>query len=95
MDLDVATQLMIEAAFQSFHEQIVGSKAFWFDAEEHLSNIPLYFRYNISIYMRTIAIFETIAFWCWHNAPLQITFDEMSLKDMLQNGRISINWSEF
>lgn len=45
--------------------------------------------------MMTIAVFETINYWCsyWYYAP--ISFNRDSLIDVLENGSISINWASY
>lgn len=43
----------------------------------------------------TIAIFETINYWCWHDAPVQISFDSEGLKEVLRYGSINIDWNSY
>lgn len=97
MDLDEAASIMLNTAFPSYHDKLFGNNDFWFKAEEYVSNLPLpsYIKNKACIYMMTIAIFETIAYWCWHDAPLQIVFNELNLKGILKNGNINIDWSQY
>lgn len=46
------------------------------------------------IYRITVAVFESINYWCWHDSPLQITFSESELANCLQYP-IHIDWEKY
>lgn len=72
-------------------ETIVQDKSeFWFLKSEQCKALDLEDSKSKRIYCMTIAIFETINYWCWHNAPVQITFDSEGLQGVLRYGSINI-----
>lgn len=68
---------------------------FWFlnslDYQELCINRPRRDR----VYYVTIAIFETLNYWCWHDAPLPITFNADTLATTLKEGGIYIDFSAY
>lgn len=68
---------------------------FWFKLPAELQRLPQEVQYKKMIFMMTIAVFETINYWCsyWYYAP--ISFNRDSLIDVLENGSISINWESY
>lgn len=67
---------------------------FWFKLPSELQRLPHEVQYKKRIFMMTIAVFETINYWCWYNSPI-VTFNRKSLIDVLENGSISINWTSY
>ncbi len=37
-----------------------------------------------SLYMCTVALLESVNYWCWHEAPLPICFDEEGFRECIQ-----------
>lgn len=68
---------------------------FWFEQSEQYKNLDLEESENKRLYYVTIAIFETINYWCWHDAPVHITFDSDGLKEVLKYGNIGIDWNSY
>ena len=68
---------------------------FWFLQPEQCLALGLEESKSKRLYYITIAIFETINYWCWHDAPVQITFDSEGLKGGLRYGRINIDWNSY
>jgi len=68
---------------------------FWFlnslDYQELCANKPQQDR----VYYITIAIFETLNYWCWHSAPLSITLNADTLATILKEGVIHIDFSAY
>lgn len=48
----------------------------------------------MSIYRVTVALFETINYWCWHDSPLPITLNSSGLADCLQ-APVHIEWEKY
>ena len=68
---------------------------FWFLQSEQCKTLDLDESKSKRLYYTTIAIFETINYWCWHDAPVQITFDLDGLKGVLVYGIIIIDWNSY
>ena len=68
---------------------------FWFLQSEQCKVLGLDESKSKRLYYITIVIFETINYWCWHDAPLQITFDSEGLKCVLRYGNINIDWNSY
>lgn len=66
---------------------------FWFNLPIELQMLPQEVQYKKRIFMMTVAVFETINYWCSYYAP--ISFNGDSLIDVLENGSISINWESY
>ncbi len=68
---------------------------FWFlnslDYQELCANGPQWNR----VYYVTIAMFETLNYWCWHSAPLSITLNADTLTTVLKEGEIYIDFSAY
>lgn len=47
------------------------------------------------VYYVTIAIFETLNYWCWHSAPLPITLNMDTLATILKEGKVYIDFSAY
>lgn len=43
----------------------------------------------------TIAVFETINYWCYHTDPLRITLTKEGLRDILMHAKIHIDWDSY
>ena len=68
---------------------------FWFLQSEQCKALGLEESKSKRLYYITIAIFETINYWCWHDAPVQITFDSEGLIEVLRLGNIHIDWNSY
>lgn len=68
---------------------------FWFLQSEQCKTLGLEESKSKRLYHMTIAIFETINYWCWHDAPIQIAFDSEGLKEVLRYGNIHIDWNSY
>lgn len=68
---------------------------FWFLQSEQNKTLGLDVSKSKRLYYITIAIFKTINYWCWHEAPVPITFDSESLKGVLRYGSINISWNSY
>lgn len=68
---------------------------FWFFQSEQCKPLGLDESESKRLYYITIALFETINYWCWHEAPLPITFDSKGLEGVLRYGRIYIDWYSY
>lgn len=71
---------------------------FWYSKMHPVSRwraafFPSYRAYVM--YKRTIAIFETINYWCHYEDPISINFNQESLLDVLEKGRIAIEWNDY
>lgn len=49
---------------------------------------------EMKIYRITVALFVSINYWCWHDSPVSIRFDEKGLINCLQYP-IHIEWEEY
>lgn len=89
--------MMTICGYGSLGEEIIGHDEhdFWFLQSEQYKALDLDESKNKRLYYMTIAIFETINYWCWHNAPLQITFNFEGLKGALRHGSICIDWNSY
>lgn len=73
----------------------LGESDFWFLQSEQCKTLGLEESKSKRLYHMTIAIFETINYWCWHDAPVQIAFDSEGLKEVLRYGNIHIDWNSY
>lgn len=89
--------MMAVCGYGSLGEEIVGHDEhdFWFLQSEQYKALDLDESKNKRLYYMTIAIFETINYWCWHDAPVQITFHSEGLKEVLRYGNIHIDWNSY
>ena len=108
MDLHEAVVIMLSAAGLdesindngfSFYASLMrmGIKLkinFWFKLPTELQLLPQEEQYKKRIFMMTIAVFETINYWCWYYW-YHIVFNSKSLIDVLENGSISIDWTSY
>ena len=98
MSLDEAVYYMMNVCgYSIFGEEIIASEnsEFWFLYSEKYKTLHTDESKGIRLYYLTIAIFESINYWCWHDAPVQITFDFEGLKDVLRYGDIQIDWDSY
>lgn len=91
MDLSEAVEIMLAAA--GMRNPPV---RFWFKEPR----MPFMFHSEDSLlrnksYNMTIAVFETINYWCWYNHNVGIVFNRQSLINTLEGGRIEINWNTY
>ena len=98
MDLGEAVDYMMSVCgYDDFGERPLFSdkSGFWFLQSEQYMNFGLDESKSKRLYCVTIAIFETINYWCWHDAPVQITFDSEGLQGVLRYGSINIDWNSY
>lgn len=74
---------------------VLDESDFWLLQSEQCKTLGLEESKNKRLYYITIAIFETINYWCWHDAPVQITFNSEGLKEVLRYGNIHIDWNSY
>lgn len=77
------------------HFSLIEKKEFWYKLPEELYNLPKGIQQMGMIYMNTITVFETINYWCWHDAPVPVTFNKDNLLSVLESGKIDIDWSNY
>ena len=77
------------------HLSLIERHEFWFKLPEELYNLPKGIQQMGMIYMNTIAVFETINYWCWHDAPLSVSFNKDNLLSVLESGDIDIDWTNY
>ena len=89
--------MMTACGYGYLGEEIIGhdESEFWFLQSAQGKALNLEESKNKRLYYLTIAIFETINYWCWHDAPLQITFDSEGLKGVLRYGSVNIDWNSY
>ena len=89
--------MMTVCGYGYLGEEIIGhdEPIFWFLQSEQCKALTLDESKSKRLYYMTIAIFETINYWCWHDAPVQITFDSEGLKEVLRYGSINIDWNSY
>ena len=68
---------------------------FWFILSSQYKELGVDESKAKGLYYMTIAIFETINYWCWHDAPVPITFDFQGLQQVLKFGNIQIDWDSY
>lgn len=68
---------------------------FWFILSDQYKNLGVDDSRAKGHYYMTIAIFETINYWCWHDAPNAIIFDFQGLQQALKYGNIQIDWDSY
>ena len=98
MSLNEAVDYMMDVCgYECFGEEIIGHDEhdFWFLQSEQYKALDLDDSKGKRLYYMTIAIFETINYWCWHDAPVQISFDSEGLKEVLRYGSINIDWNSY
>jgi len=99
IDLNDATEILLSSAqteeYYLLHFEKNEDLEFWYILPEEFDSLPKGVQPLVKIYMMTIAIFETINYWCWHDAPIPITFNKSNLMDTLKYGRINIDWSSY
>lgn len=79
MDMSNAVEIMLESIGRNESRE----PWFWYCRREP----------NASLFKITIAIFETINYWCWWEAPVSIDFNRTNLIKNLANAEIDIDWS--
>lgn len=67
---------------------------FWFKLPAELQMLPQEVQHKKRIFMMTVAVFETINYWCWHDW-YHILLNREALIGVLENGSISINWTSY
>ncbi len=89
--------MMTVCGYGYLGEEIIGldQSDFWFIQSEQYKALVLEESKSKRLYYMTIAIFETINYWCWHDAPVQITFDSEGLQGVLRYRSISIDWNSY
>lgn len=89
--------MMTVCGYGYLGEEIIGHDEhdFWFLQSEQYKALVLEESRSKRLYYITIAIFETINYWCWHDAPVPITFDSDGLQGVLRYGSISIDWNSY
>ena len=89
--------MMAECGYNHCGEDTIGldTSHFWFLQSEQYKNLNLEGSKGKRLYYVTIALFETINYWCWHYALVSITFDYKGLKEVLAFGNISIDWDSY
>ena len=102
MDLWEATNLMLRSAgyfYESDWHDIHPSMNYelWYKYEEDSLSLLTGLIWNRKdvVYKMTIAVFETINYWCWHESLLNITFNREELKRTLRYGSICIDWNSY
>lgn len=97
IDLNEAIEICLTATeIEVFpHLSLIGKKKFWFKLPEDLYNLPKGIQQMAMIYMNTIVVFETINYWCWHDAPVSIIFNEDNLLSVMACGKLDIDWSNY
>lgn len=73
----------------------IDTSDFWFLQSEQYKNLKLEGSKCKRLYYVTIAVFETVNYWCWHDSPVPITFDSKGLKEVLAFGNIRIDWDSY
>lgn len=93
---EVVDYMMAVCGYGYLGEEIIGHDEhdFWFLQSEQCKALVLDESKNKRLYYITIAIFETINYWCWHDAPVPI-FDSEGLKGVLRYGSINIDWNSY
>ena len=89
--------MMTVCGYGYLGEEILGHDEpdFWFLQSEQYRTLDLEESKSKRLYYITIAIFETINYWCWHDAPVQITFDSEGLQSVLRYGSINIDGNSY
>lgn len=68
--------------------------AFWFKLPAEIQMFPQKMQHKKRVFMMTVAVFETINYWCWHDS-VSISFNGESLIDVLENGSIHVDWASY
>lgn len=89
--------MMAVCGYGFLGEEIIGHDEhyFWFLQSEQYKALVLDESKIKRLYYITIAIFETINYWCWNDAPVQITFESDGLKRVLRYRNINIDWNSY
>ena len=97
IELGEATDILINAAGINLCPHVSPSDKgdFWYKPPQELYSMPKGVQEFGMIYMNIIAVFETINYWCWHDAPVSITFNKENLLSVLACGSITIDWSNY
>lgn len=67
---------------------------FGFKLPTELQKLPREIQHKKRIFIMTIAVFETINYWYWHDPPT-IIFNREYLIDVLENGITHIDWTSY
>lgn len=67
-------ELRAEEAIDIFENSVISGDFWW--VKKH--------RESQSLYMCTVALLESVNYWCWHEAPLPICFDEKGFRECIQ-----------
>lgn len=94
---DAVDYMMSVCGYDYFGKELLFSDKsnFWFLQSEQYRTLGLDELKNKRLYCVTIAIFESINYWCWHDSPVQVTFSFEELKNVLKHGNIVIDWSSY
>lgn len=103
MDLWEATYLMLRCAGYYYDNDWrdthpTNNYEFWYKYENDESiEIPIISckNRNYIAFRMTIAMFETINYWCCHNRPLAIMLNSENLYNVMKNGRINFDWDSY
>lgn len=98
MDLQQAISYLMEVCGYDLEGNKIFSldkSKFWFLQSEQFQDLKKDCSYRHSLYYITVAVFETINYWCWHDYPTPVLFDFKHLKEVLTNGIIHINWDSY
>lgn len=89
--------MMNVCGYGYFGEDTIGidTSDFWFLQSEQYKNLKLEGSKGKRLYYVTIALFETINYWCWHGAQVSNTFDSKRLMKVLAFGNIGIDWYSY
>lgn len=91
--------MMAVCGFGDFRGRSIASDEsdFWFLLSEQYRKLDIdKFKFNSErIYYITIAIFETLNYWCWYNSNVKIPLDYEELKGVLKYGKISIRFESY
>lgn len=103
MDLWEATYLMLRCAGYYYDNDWrdthpTNKYEFWYKYEDDESiEIPIISckKRNYIAFIMTIAVFETINYWCCHNSPLAIMLNSENLYNVMKSGIINIDWDSY
>ena len=68
--------------------------AVWFAKSEEFKKWNVDKSNGKLLYYLTISVFASINYWCWHDAPLNITFNIDNLHSVLCY-KINIDWDSY
>lgn len=109
MDLWDATKVMLHCAgyYNDSDWRVTNNYDLWYQYENDASNIKSNYRVFPVInsclplfcqeraFKITIAVFETINYWCYYTNPVRITLTEENLIQTLKYGNIHIKWDSY